>query len=95
MGFSGPRRRWAIRRLVEATGNVCRYCGVELADEPDGSARERDVPPHTRTVDHVVPRALGGSHRIDNLALACRRCNHAKSDLPLVAFVDRLRASGA
>lgn len=27
------------------------------------------------TVDHVKPRSLGGSDQLENLALACRRCN--------------------
>jgi 5-methylcytosine-specific restriction endonuclease McrA len=26
-------------------------------------------------VDHILPRSLGGSHRLDNLAMACQRCN--------------------
>ena len=29
-------------------------------------------------VDHVVPRAKGGSHDLDNLVAACRRCNGIK-----------------
>ncbi len=27
------------------------------------------------TIDHIQPQSLGGSDQIDNLALACRRCN--------------------
>jgi len=30
------------------------------------------------TVDHIVPRSLGGSDELDNLALACRRCNERR-----------------
>ena len=30
------------------------------------------------TVDHVIPKSLGGSDAIDNLALACRRCNERR-----------------
>ena len=26
-------------------------------------------------VDHILPRSLGGSDHLDNLALACQRCN--------------------
>jgi hypothetical protein len=32
------------------------------------------------TVDHVIPRALGGTDTLDNLALACFHCNRRKSD---------------
>jgi hypothetical protein len=27
------------------------------------------------TIDHINPQSLGGSDDVDNLALACRRCN--------------------
>jgi hypothetical protein len=29
-------------------------------------------------IDHIIPRVVGGSHSLDNLALACQSCNHAK-----------------
>ena len=32
------------------------------------------------TVDHVIPRAKGGSHTWENVVAACRRCNHTKRD---------------
>ena len=27
------------------------------------------------TIDHITPKSLGGSDELENLALACRRCN--------------------
>ena len=38
------------------------------------------------TIDHIVPRSLGGSDDIDNLALACRRCNERRYNF--VAGID-------
>ena len=38
------------------------------------------------TADHVIPKSLGGSDEIDNLALACRRCNERRYNF--VAGVD-------
>jgi 5-methylcytosine-specific restriction endonuclease McrA len=38
------------------------------------------------TIDHLVPRSLGGSDDIDNLALACRRCNERRYNC--VASID-------
>lgn len=32
------------------------------------------------TVDHVMPRSLGGSEEIENLRLMCRHCNFTKAD---------------
>ncbi len=46
----------------------CTYCGApETTDSP-------------LTIDHIVPLARGGTNRVENLAVACRRCNLAKSD---------------
>ncbi|NJK51771.1 MAG: HNH endonuclease [Leptolyngbyaceae cyanobacterium SU_3_3] len=30
------------------------------------------------TIDHIQPQSLGGSDELDNLALACRRCNERR-----------------
>lgn len=38
------------------------------------------------TIDHLVPRSLGGSDDIENLALACRRCNERRYNF--VAGID-------
>lgn len=31
-------------------------------------------------VDHVIPHALGGSNKLDNLQTLCRKCNRGKRD---------------
>ncbi|MDD5001063.1 MAG: RNA-guided endonuclease IscB [Thiomonas arsenitoxydans] len=38
-------------------------------------------------VEHIVPRARGGSHRISNLALACGGCNTAKGTQAVEDFL--------
>ena len=38
------------------------------------------------TIDHVIPRSLGGSDEPDNLALACRRCNERRYNF--IASID-------
>lgn len=69
------RLRYEILRRDDHT---CRYCG-------QGSPKVQ------LTVDHVVPTALGGSDKPENLVAACRDCNAGKSasspDAPLVADV--------
>ena len=49
---------------------VCGYCGVKQCDVPN-------LPFH---IDHIVPRALGGSEHPDNLVDACELCNYKKRD---------------
>lgn len=44
---------------------ICRYCSKEL-----------ELP--EITIDHVKPQALGGRHDLENLVVACKRCNSSK-----------------
>jgi hypothetical protein len=57
------RLRYEVLRRDEFT---CRYCG---ASAPDAKL----------TVDHVIPKALGGADTPDNLVAACVDCNSGKS----------------
>ena len=71
-------REW----LLTQHGAVCAYCGGATSAE-------------TITLDHVRPRRGQTAYdRPDNLVLACRDCNAAKADMPLVAFLMQKRARG-
>jgi 5-methylcytosine-specific restriction endonuclease McrA len=54
-------------------GWECHYCKCRLTY-------------NNATLDHVVPRSLGGSNAIYNLKLACRHCNQAKANKPPHVF---------
>jgi 5-methylcytosine-specific restriction endonuclease McrA len=58
--------------LLEKFDRACAYCGAT------------DVP---LNIDHIQPRARGGSNRISNLALACVRCNIEKGSQPVEEFL--------
>ena len=45
------------------------------------------------TVDHVQPRALGGSNGVENIVGLCEACNGEKADRSLLAFVLYRRGS--
>jgi hypothetical protein len=66
--------------LLEKWGRRCAYCGAE------------NVP---LQVEHIHPKARGGSNRISNLTLSCDPCNDAKGVLPIEVFLadkpERLR----
>jgi len=57
--------------LLEKWGRKCAYCGAE------------NVP---LEVEHLVPKARGGSNRVSNLTLACRPCNQAKGSQTAAEF---------
>ena len=68
-------RRW----LLDEHGPVCAYCA--------GRFRATEM-----TLDHVAPRRGQSAYdRRDNLVLACKACNAAKADMPLLAFLLRKR----
>lgn len=58
--------------LLEKWGRQCAYCGV------------KEVP---LQIDHIHPRAKGGTNRISNLTLACEPCNSKKGTQNVQAFL--------
>ena len=46
------------------------------------------------TIDHIVPRSLGGRHEWENVALACSPCNSDKADKALVELTGNNRRTG-
>ena len=58
----------ATREFVRKRANyLCEYC-----HSPERICTTRF------TVDHLIPKSLAGSDDVDNLALACRRCNERR-----------------
>ncbi len=51
------------REVFRRDNNMCQYCGRHTSD---------------LTIDHVIPRHLGGEHTWNNVVAACPPCNHRK-----------------
>ena len=58
------RRKLSRREVFIRDSYRCQYCGKNTRD---------------LTLDHVVPRSRGGLHTWQNVASACKRCNHRKA----------------
>lgn len=76
---SSSHRERLAQRLTKRDGDGCFYCGVPFGLREGNS--------FLRTIDHYLPRCLGGTNRQDNLVLACFYCNHAKGDAHPEAFL--------
>jgi 5-methylcytosine-specific restriction endonuclease McrA len=67
LGYMVRRPRLQVnltkREILRRDDYTCQYCGRKLA---------------MLTVDHVVPRRLGGEHSWTNVVAACHPCNRRK-----------------
>lgn len=57
------RVRLSKHEILVRDDFTCQYCGKSF--------------PHL-TIDHIIPRRLGGSHSWENLVAACPACNYRK-----------------
>lgn len=58
--------------LLEKWSRCCAYCD------------KKGIP---LEIDHIVPKSKGGSDRVSNLTLSCRKCNEKKGSQPLANFL--------
>ncbi|HEY3282664.1 MAG TPA: HNH endonuclease [Armatimonadota bacterium] len=63
-----PELRLSRRSIFARDNYTCQYCG-QVAKE--------------LTVDHVIPKRMGGKSTWENLVCSCRRCNTRKGDKSL------------
>jgi 5-methylcytosine-specific restriction endonuclease McrA len=69
----GELQGYEVREyLLEKWDRKCSYCDV------------KDVP---LQIEHIVPKAKGGTNRISNLCLACEKCNLKKGTLDIKVFL--------
>ncbi|MBA2677694.1 MAG: HNH endonuclease [Ktedonobacteraceae bacterium] len=71
----GTLQGYEVREyLLEKWNRQCAYCG------------KKEVP---LEVEHIVPRAKGGTDRVSNLTLACEPCNKAKGTQDITMFLKK------
>lgn len=68
----GELQGYEVREyLLEKWGRKCAYCGK--TDSP-------------LEIEHIIPKARGGSDRVSNLSLACHECNQKKGPQTAAEF---------
>jgi 5-methylcytosine-specific restriction endonuclease McrA len=58
-----PRVKLTKREILRRDDFTCQYCGQRASH---------------MTIDHIIPRHMGGQHTWENLVTACSICNHRK-----------------
>jgi 5-methylcytosine-specific restriction endonuclease McrA len=58
-----PQLKLTRREVFRRDNYTCQYCGKKTSD---------------LTIDHVIPRHMGGRHIWNNVVAACPVCNHRK-----------------
>lgn len=89
--ISSKKKLSFVSRIYERDGCNCWYCGCKLlALEEIQKLPNGEVPPNYPTLDHVIPRLVGGGDSLDNLRAACPECNNAKGyELPYEQYADK------
>jgi len=77
-------KRLAIYRSDEFR---CVYCGRLLDDDHIEGSWER-------TLDHLIPRSLGGGNGAHNLVTACIHCNSSRQETGVSQFLRILNVMG-
>lgn len=61
-----PIVKFNRKEIFRRDNFTCQYCGRQSSN---------------LTIDHVIPRHLGGDTQWDNVVTACPRCNHLKGGM--------------
>lgn len=65
--MNSKSRNAKLRLILSRDGNRCSICSLR-------------VPTHERSLEHKIPKSLGGSDDTSNLTLAHKACNQIKSN---------------
>jgi len=72
----GESKGISVAVLRDRDGDNCYLCGLEMSFKRYNLGKYN---PRRASIEHVVPRARGGAHALDNVKLACLRCNISKN----------------
>ena len=69
MAMNSKQKKSKTPQVAARDGSCCCYCGKDLA-------------PSEQTLEHMIPRSMGGGNNLENLRLACRQCNNSRRNNP-------------
>ena len=72
--LGGAQRLARRRQVTQIYGYVCHLCDLSIPEKTEPGSD------WCLSLDHVVPRSRGGSHKQENILPAHRYCNNLKDD---------------
>jgi hypothetical protein len=69
MVMKSKQKKSRKQQLDKKDGSCCWWCGKDLA-------------PSEQTLEHMIPRSMGGGNNLENLRIACRQCNSSRRNNP-------------
>jgi 5-methylcytosine-specific restriction endonuclease McrA len=77
----GPLLQKMRAEVIARDGHRCRHCLRVVVRVPKEVHDSGNPPAWALTIDHVIPRAHGGTNSIHNLVVSCYGCNQFRRDL--------------
>ena len=72
-----PSHKRELMRAKIAVLGPCPDCGFQMVRSPRGTGRGQSS--LDASLDHIRPRAQGGSDRLENLRVVCKLCNQSRA----------------
>lgn len=86
-GEFSTKKRYA---LYLRSGGICPVCGNEM------TFKVKEAPDRNKfSIDHIIPRHLGGRNSSENLMGMCARCNNIKTDIMPDVFKNQFKSAMA
>jgi len=88
-GEVGKKISGSDRKVIyEQVGEKCPTCPTEMIPTEKGRLMKKGEVHHPSsiTVEHVVPRILGGNNKRDNLVAMCHQCNFHRNATMIVSI---------
>ena len=77
--------------IAREQGWRCYLCGIKMSRKKNG--RGKVAPQKARfkwsTLDHVIPKAKGGTDKRENINVACFSCNTLKDNMDIIDFFEK------
>jgi len=82
--YSGAKRK-TIKNAYASGLRRCPCCNIQLVwkDARQGKVSQRNL----ATIDHIVPKSIGGSHNQENMYIMCRACNEERGTDNFIVFL--------